>query len=102
MWRAVPRDLSLRVKRYYEHYYTKRAVFDEATILGALNPQLHQELVQHILSKTLGRVPLFARLSPDFALAIFPLLKPLSVSPRYPARGRARHVDVAAAADVPS
>ena len=53
-WRDLPRDLSIRTRRYYEHYYTRRAVFDEEAILGSLNPQLHYEVVQSILSNTLG------------------------------------------------
>jgi hypothetical protein len=48
LWREVPRELSVRVKRYYEHYYTQRAVFDETTILKGLNPSLQQSLVQHV------------------------------------------------------
>ena len=39
-WRDVPRDLGIRVKRYYEHYLEKRAVFDESAILHELSPNL--------------------------------------------------------------
>lgn len=81
MWREIPRDLSVRVKRYYEYFYTKSAVFDEAAILSGLNPALHAEIVQHVLARTLGRAPVFAMFSMEFKLAMFPLLKPLSVGP---------------------
>jgi len=77
-WRGLPRDLSIRTKRYYEHYYTRRAVFDEQSILGGLNPQLHAEVVTCILRDTLGRLPLYAKLTPQFTFKLFPLLKPLS------------------------
>ena len=78
LWRRLPKDLALRTKRYYEHYYTKRAVFDEETILGGLNPQLHQEVVHAILYETLGKLPLYDKLTPRFRFRLFPLLKPLS------------------------
>ena len=66
----------MRVKRYYKLYLQKRAVFDEASILDALNPMLHREVVGHVLSETLGRLPLFEKLSPAFKLSLFPVLKP--------------------------
>ena len=80
-WRGIPRDLGIRVRRYYEHFFTQRAIFDEGSILGELNPQLHSEVVQKILSGTLGKLPIFNLLDPDFRLALFPLLKPLSFMP---------------------
>lgn len=79
-WRQIPRDLSIRIRRYYEYYYTKRPVFDEHLILNGLNPTLHSEMVQHIVKNTLGRAPIAELLSPDFKKALFPLLKPLSMS----------------------
>lgn len=39
-WRGLPRDLTIRIRRYYEFFYEKQAVFDEAAILGDLNPQV--------------------------------------------------------------
>ena len=80
-WRQIPREMSVRIRRYYEHYYLQRGNPDETFILGGLNPTLHGELVGHILQRTLGRLPIFKRLSLDFQVAIFPLLKPLSVLP---------------------
>jgi len=80
-WRQLPRDLGLRVKRYYAHFYSKRSVFDETRILSNLNAQLQGEVHRVIISDTLGRLPLFAQrgvLSPAFQSAIFPLLRPLS------------------------
>jgi CRP-like cAMP-binding protein len=77
-WRSLPKNLVIRMRRYYEHYYTRRAVFDENEILTQLNPQLHTEVVNQILSNSIGRLPLFGSLSPDFARELFPLLKPIS------------------------
>ena len=80
-WRSLPKDLVIRIRRYYEHYYTRRAVFDETDILTQLNPQLHAEVVNYILNDSLGQLPLFAKLNPDFKLELFPLLKPISFAP---------------------
>lgn len=78
-WRGIPKSLSLRVRRYYEYFYTQQAVFDERSILSGLSKTLHAEVVHCILQETLERIPLFARVAPDFRLAIFPHLKPMSV-----------------------
>ena len=80
-WRSLPKDLVIRIRRYYEHYYTRRAVFDESDILTQLNPQLHAEVVHYILNDSLGQLPLFQKLNPDFKLEMFPLLKPISFAP---------------------
>eukprot|EP00322_Chrysochromulina_rotalis_P013335 CAMPEP_0115831730 /NCGR_PEP_ID=MMETSP0287-20121206/2291_1 /TAXON_ID=412157 /ORGANISM="Chrysochromulina rotalis, Strain UIO044" /LENGTH=728 /DNA_ID=CAMNT_0003285089 /DNA_START=1 /DNA_END=2187 /DNA_ORIENTATION=- len=77
-WRGIPRDLSIRLRRYYEHYYTKRPVFDEADILAGLNPTLNAEVVHFILRDNVGNLSLFRRLNPDFQLAVFEKLRPCS------------------------
>ena len=75
-WRAK-RPL-LRTRRYYEHYYSQRDIFDETAILGNLNPRLNAEIITFILKDTLGRLPLFTHLSRDFQLACFPSCGPRS------------------------
>lgn len=65
-WRQIPRDLSVRVRRYYEHFYEQRSVWDELSILRGLNSALHGEVVGQVLQRTLGQLPLFRRLSVDF------------------------------------
>ena len=80
-WRDVPHALSIRVRRYYENFYTKRSCFDESDILDNLSPQLHEELVLVILEGTLQRLPIFDQLDSDFKLSIFPMLKPLTFFP---------------------
>lgn len=82
-WRRLPRDLVLRIRRYYTHYYTHKTAFNEEQILGALTPSLRFEVIEHTLKDTIGQIPLFSRsLSPSFQMEIFPLLKPLSASPK--------------------
>jgi len=79
-WRGISRDLNIRIRRYYEHFYKTQAVFDEKAILDGLNPALHKEIVKEICEETVGKLPLFAKMSDEFKTSIFPLLKPLSVS----------------------
>ena len=75
-WRGIPRELSVRTRRYYEHYYRHKDIFDETEILDNLNPRLNQEIVSFILKDTLGKLPLFKTLSRDFQIACFPKLRP--------------------------
>ena len=78
-WRSLPRDLALRVKKYYSHYYTRRPAFDEVSLLDGLPPSLNTEVTKYVLKETLGRLPLFAQqLDHDFQLEVFPLIKPVS------------------------
>jgi hypothetical protein len=63
LWRQTPRDLATRIKRYYEHFYTKQPVFDEQQILKGLSPSLHTELVRSVCQDTLGRIPLVRTLT---------------------------------------
>ena len=57
---------------------TKKTVFDEGNILGDLNPLLRSEVVDILLRRTIGRLPLFKELTPKFRLDLFPCLKPLT------------------------
>mmetsp|Transcript_15468 Transcript_15468/g.31067 ORF Transcript_15468/g.31067 Transcript_15468/m.31067 type:complete len:198 (-) Transcript_15468:1134-1727(-) len=78
LWREVPHKLRARVRRFYEHYYTKVAIFDEESILNGLSPGLHQEVVLHILSSIGAKLRIFQKFDSDFMLTIFPHLKPVS------------------------
>ena len=60
-WRGTGKDLTLRIRRYYEFYYKRQAVYDEHGILGGLSPNLKRELVLSNCKQTLGRIPLFSR-----------------------------------------
>jgi len=82
-WRRLPRDLVMRIRRYYTYYYSRKTAFDEEQILGALTPGLRFEVIEHTLKETIGQIPLFAKtLDPLFQMEIFPLLKPLSAAPK--------------------
>ena len=78
-WRKLPRELVLRMRRYYTYYYSRKTAFNEAQILGALTPGLRFEVIEHTLKETIGKIPLFAKtLDPLFQMEVFPLLKPMA------------------------
>mmetsp|Transcript_18159 Transcript_18159/g.36614 ORF Transcript_18159/g.36614 Transcript_18159/m.36614 type:complete len:611 (-) Transcript_18159:819-2651(-) len=80
-WRQVPRDLSIKVRRYYEYYWTQASAFDENDILENLPPLMHNEVVKFVSAETLQKVPIFKRLDPSSHKYILPLLKPLACAP---------------------
>ena len=70
-WRKLPRDLVLRMRRYYTYYYSRKTAFDEGAILEGLTPGLRFEVVRHSLKDSIGRIPLFANtLEPVFQLEV--------------------------------
>jgi len=82
-WRRLPRDLVMRLRRYYSYYYNVKTAFDEDAILGSLTPALRLEVVKHSLKETIGKIPLFATtLDASFQLDIYPLFKPVFAAPQ--------------------
>ena len=78
-WRKLPRELTVRMRRYYENYYDMRTAFDENAILGNLTPSMRMEVVRHVFKDTLGKLPLFAsKLDRKLQVAIFSLFKPVA------------------------
>ena len=70
-WRRLPRELVIRMRRYYTYYYARKTVFDEEAILGSLTPALRFEVVKHSLKESIGKIPLFAQtLEPAFQLEV--------------------------------
>jgi CRP-like cAMP-binding protein len=68
-WRKFPRELTVRMRRYYEYFYERKTAFDEAEILEGLTPPLRFEVVRHTLKEGIGRIPLFREtLDPLFQL----------------------------------
>lgn len=81
-FRKLPRELVVRVRRYYEYHLERKTAFDENAILAGLNPPLRLEVVRHALRETIGRIPLFSRsLDPVFLMEIFPYFRPIAAAP---------------------
>ena len=76
-WHRFPSDLSTRVKRYYEFYFSRKSAMDEEQILNCLAPALRREVLLHLLGKSVGRMPALAALTTDEQLEVQPMLKPL-------------------------
>ena len=52
-WRKLPRDLVIRLRRYYTYYYSRKTAFDEEAILRDLTPVLRFEVVKHSLRESI-------------------------------------------------
>jgi CRP-like cAMP-binding protein len=78
MSRNIPRQLNVRVRKYYEHFYTKRSAFDEEDIVRGLTPALRSEVTAILLRDSLGHFPLLELLGFEFQQEVYPRLKPLS------------------------
>ena len=76
-WHRFPPDLALRVKRYYDFFYSRRSAMDEEAILANLAPTLRRDVQAHLLSRTVGRIPLFRECTLTLQLEINARLKPL-------------------------
>jgi hypothetical protein len=70
-WRGLPRDLSVRVKKHYSFYYTRRAAFDEVELLEGLSPSLRSEVCALPHRLALQQPELQQLTAPSSALAIF-------------------------------
>ena len=76
--RNIPRKLLIRVRKYYEHYYTRKSAFDEEDILRGLTPALRTEVTGILLRDSLGHFPLLAILGREFQMEVYPRLKPVA------------------------
>ena len=76
--RNIPHKLFVRVRKYYEHYYSKKSAFDEEDILAALTPALKSDVTKVLLKDSLGNFPLFSLLGIEFQTHIYPQLKPVA------------------------
>ena len=75
--RNMPRRVFVRVRKYYEHFYTKKSAFDEEMIVSNLTPALRHDVTTILLRDSLGHFPLFALLGVEFQRSVYPALKPL-------------------------
>ncbi len=82
VFRKLPRDLTVRMRKYYEYYYSRKTAFDEAEILGGLSMGLRIEVVSAVMESTIGRIPLFTEhIDKSFQLELFPMLQPCAAAP---------------------
>ena len=120
-WHKMSPDLATKVRKYYEFYYSKQGThaasiqhtrthhpllspsppfpltpsgpMDDADIVSKFAPALSRDVMSHILSQTVCRMPFFfvpalgkqdednPPADIDFQLSVYPLLKPLLREP---------------------
>jgi CRP-like cAMP-binding protein len=79
--RKIPKELQLRIRRYYKHYFSKVSALDEQTIMNELSTFLRQELALVLIHDTICQIPLFqVLLAEDLAAlaSLVPVFKPLT------------------------
>ncbi|KOO26352.1 cyclic nucleotide-binding protein [Chrysochromulina tobinii] len=74
----VKEGLAVRFKKHYKFYYQKKSAFDELALLDGLSPSLRNEVTSFVLRMTLGNLPLFKDLTPEFQMDVFPLIRNVS------------------------
>ena len=77
-WRKLPLELTVRVRRYYEHFMDAKTAFDEQEILQTLTPDLRFEIVHHVIKDNLHKLPLIKVLDRNAQVDFFMRLKPVS------------------------
>ncbi|ETV96449.1 hypothetical protein H310_10202 [Aphanomyces invadans] len=75
--RNLPKHLGKRVLDHFEYYYRHRSVFDEDAILKNLPTGMRNDVVHHVLQKTIARIDLLSSghhegLVSDLAVAMQP------------------------------
>ena len=61
--KSATKELTWRMISFHERLYSSRTVFDEGTIMKRLPKGLRRDMVMHMYSRVLRRVPLFMNLS---------------------------------------
>ena len=59
-WHAFRPELAARVRRYYENFYSRKSAMDEEAIVSNLAPTLRRSVQQHLLARSVERIPLFS------------------------------------------
>lgn len=67
-FRQFPREMQLSVVRYFEHYWQRKSVFDEAEILNCMSSSLRCRVLLYLYKDLLAQVPLFRDQGDDFVI----------------------------------
>ena len=80
-WHKFPTALALRVRRYYEFYFSRKSAMDEEEIVRNLAPTLRRAAQAHLVHRTVMRIPLFSSdrkySTLDLQLEVYHMLTPL-------------------------
>ncbi|OQR94171.1 cyclic nucleotide-binding protein [Achlya hypogyna] len=72
----LPKDLRVKLSRYFEHYLARASLFDESSILGEIPLSLRNEIV-HFTCREIFLIPAFAAINPQFVMDMAICIKPL-------------------------
>ena len=103
--RNLPKELQMRIRKYYKHYLEKKTAFDESAMLSELSTFLRQEVAMFLINDTLYvpcawcfgstgcqlpelnvcspyrfKIPIFRDRDPTFVADLITVLKPLTCS----------------------
>lgn len=71
----VPRALAEKVKSYYDYVVVREVQADEADIIAGLSASLRTQLVLHLYSEALEKVPFFKGQHPHFITSVVTFLQ---------------------------
>ncbi|OQS06854.1 tetrameric potassium-selective cyclic nucleotide gated channel-like [Thraustotheca clavata] len=72
----LPKELRIRLSKYFEHYLARASLFDESSILGELPLSLRNEIV-HYTCRDIFLIPAFASINSQFVMDMAICIKPL-------------------------
>ena len=80
-WHKFPPELAMRVKRYFEFYYSRKSAMDEEAIEAQLAPTLRLLVRTHMCKRSVMEIPLFSEdrlyVTLDLQLDIHAKLRPI-------------------------
>mmetsp|Transcript_32444 Transcript_32444/g.44993 ORF Transcript_32444/g.44993 Transcript_32444/m.44993 type:complete len:609 (-) Transcript_32444:105-1931(-) len=79
--RCIPRELAVRVRRYFERYYEKSTITDEDAIVNKLSQNLKQEVVYCVHHNVIVSSPFLDSADPSFVSEVVMALRPFVVTP---------------------
>ena len=82
--RHLPKDLQIRVVRYFKHFMHKRSAFPESQIIMEMSSFLRNEVAMHLVDDNMYKIPFFRfliRKDPFFITKLISLFKPILCAP---------------------
>ena len=82
--RHLPKDLQIRVVRYFKHFMKVRSAFPESQIIMEMSSFLRNEVAMHLVDDNMYKIPFFRfliRKDPFFITKLISLFKPILCAP---------------------
>ncbi|DBA03518.1 TPA: hypothetical protein N0F65_011419 [Lagenidium giganteum] len=75
--KGLPKDLRIKLTRYFRHYIARTSAFDERALLFEFSLSLRGEILHETYKNTFFTIPAFANLSTQFVIDMAMYIKPL-------------------------